>query len=122
MCHREALRKNRTGYGNGRPDGHVTKAVSCCLDMALWSTLWMADQVSRMASGRVLLNFLAWSRSACGVEYERDEVDVWVSVEFAPFQLFWPCVLVGCWLLRPEPGCWRKEQQMATSMYVVTPF
>ena len=30
---------------------HVTAAVSCCLGMALWSTLWVADQVSLMASG-----------------------------------------------------------------------
>ena len=43
---------------------HVTAAVSCCL--ALWSTLWIADQVSLMASGglsasrmRQLMNFLA---------------------------------------------------------------
>ena len=30
---------------------HVTAAVSCCLEMALWRTLWMVDQVSLMASG-----------------------------------------------------------------------
>ena len=29
---------------------HVTAAVSCCLEMALWSTLWIAGQVSLMAS------------------------------------------------------------------------
>ena len=33
--------------------GHVTAAVSCCLEMALWSTLWMVDQVSLMACGRL---------------------------------------------------------------------
>ena len=45
---------------------HVTAAVSCCLEMVLWSTLWIADQVSLMASGglsasptRLLMNFLA---------------------------------------------------------------
>ena len=39
---------------------HVTAAVSCCLEMALWSTLWMADQVSLTASGGLsLMNFLA---------------------------------------------------------------
>ena len=55
--------------------GHVTAAVSCCLEMALWGTLWMADQVSRMASGglsasrmRLLMNFLA-----CGAVNEGDE-------------------------------------------------
>ena len=31
--------------------GHVTVPVSCCLEMALWRTLWMVDQVSLMASG-----------------------------------------------------------------------
>ena len=31
--------------------GHVTAAVSCCLEMALWRTLWKVDQVSLMASG-----------------------------------------------------------------------
>ena len=46
--------------------GHVTAAVSCCFEMALWRTLWMADQVSLMASDglsasrmRWLMNFLA---------------------------------------------------------------
>ena len=39
-------------------------AVSCCLETELW-TLWMADQVSRMASAGVvrtglLMNLLAW--------------------------------------------------------------
>ena len=47
---------------------HVAVAVSCCLEMALWRTLWMADQVSRMANGglsasfmRLLMNFLIQS-------------------------------------------------------------
>ena len=48
----ECCVKGRTKYGKGRPEGHVTAAVSCCLEMALCSTLWMADQVSRMAGGR----------------------------------------------------------------------
>ena len=30
---------------------HVTAAVSCCLEMALWRTLWMVDQVSLTAGG-----------------------------------------------------------------------
>ena len=30
---------------------HVTAAVSCCLEMALWRTLWMVDQVSLTAIG-----------------------------------------------------------------------
>ena len=30
---------------------NVTAAVSCCLEMALWRTPWMVDQVSLMASG-----------------------------------------------------------------------
>ena len=45
---------------------HVTAAVSCCLEMALWRTLWMVDQVSLTAIGglsasrtKKLMNFLA---------------------------------------------------------------
>ena len=30
---------------------HVTAAISCCLEMALWRTLWMVDQVSLTAIG-----------------------------------------------------------------------
>ena len=67
---------------------HVAVALSCCLEMALWRTLWMADQVSRKASGglsasfmRLLMNFLAWhpgrpvvsrmngTRLTCGYRY-----------------------------------------------------
>ena len=50
----------------GSDNDHVTAAVSCCLEMALWSTLRIADQVSLMASGglsasrmRQLMHFLA---------------------------------------------------------------
>ena len=31
------------------PMGYVTAATSCCLEMALWRTLWMVDQVSLTA-------------------------------------------------------------------------
>ena len=51
----------------GPVGGHVKAAVSCCQEMALWRTLWMADQVSRIAGGglsasfmRLLMNLLAW--------------------------------------------------------------
>ena len=62
---------------------HVTAAVSGCFEMALWSTLWIADQVSLMASGglsasrmRLLNEFSGlWPRPARGLKYERDEVD-----------------------------------------------
>ena len=30
---------------------HVTAAVSCCLEMALWRTFWMLDQMSLTAIG-----------------------------------------------------------------------
>ena len=30
---------------------HVTATISCCLEMALWRTLWMVDQVSLTAIG-----------------------------------------------------------------------
>ena len=33
------------------PKSHVTAAVSCCLEMALWRTLWIVDQVSLTAIG-----------------------------------------------------------------------
>ena len=33
------------------PMGYVTAAISCCLEMALWRTLWMVDQVSLTAIG-----------------------------------------------------------------------
>ena len=33
------------------PKSHVTAAVSCSLEMALWRTLWMVDQVSLTAIG-----------------------------------------------------------------------
>ena len=33
------------------PMSHVTAAISCCLEMALWRTLWMVDQVSLTAIG-----------------------------------------------------------------------
>ena len=33
------------------PKSHVTATVSCCLEMALWRTLWMVDQVSLTAIG-----------------------------------------------------------------------
>ena len=86
--------------------GHVTAAVSCCLEMALWSTLWMADQVSMMASGGVIgishevANEFPgmWARRTCGLEDERNEVDVWISVKFVLFRSFghesWFCA--GC--------------------------
>ena len=43
---------------------HLTAAVSCCLEMALWSTLWIVDEVSLAAIGsasrnKKLMNFLA---------------------------------------------------------------
>ena len=47
---------------------HVTAAVSCCLEMALESTLWMADHVSLMASGGLSASRMEWLMSflACG--------------------------------------------------------
>ena len=63
--------------------GHVTADVSCCLEMALWRTLWMAGQVSRMASGgfsasfvRLLMNFfVVVSRAASSLQDERDNFE-----------------------------------------------
>ena len=41
----------RGGWGKTGQKRRVAVAVNCCLEMALWRTLWMAGQVSRMASG-----------------------------------------------------------------------
>ena len=51
--HNEGLKRKRDKVWQKRPEGHVTAAVSC-LEMALRSTLWMADQVSLMASGGII--------------------------------------------------------------------
>ena len=87
------LDKNGVGYVERWSGGHVTAAVSCCLEMALWRALWMAGQVSRMASGgfsasfmRLLMNFFGVaSRAASSLQAERDKVDVWISVKFGLF-------------------------------------
>ena len=55
-----------------------------------WLWLWMADQVSRMASGEVVCVFHevadellgVVSRAARGLQAERNKVDVWMSVKF----------------------------------------
>ena len=57
-------------------------------EMALWSTLWIADQVSLMACGgcrRLASDEFSgvWPRQACGLEHERDEVDVLSSLPFS---------------------------------------
>ena len=49
-------RKNKTMWDwqlgeRVAPKNHVAAAVSCCLEMALWRTLWMVDQVSLTAIG-----------------------------------------------------------------------
>ena len=82
---------------------HETTAVSCCLEVALWSTLSKADQVSVMASVGISHEGAdeisgVWTRSTCGLEDERNEVDVWISVKFVLFRSFghksWFCA--GC--------------------------
>ena len=68
---------------------HVAVAVSCCLGMALWRTLWKADQVSRMASGglsasfmRLLMNFLAWYPGRPVVSRMNGTRLTWISGNF----------------------------------------
>ena len=66
----------------------------CCWEpmfgySAVEDTLWMVDQVSRMASGglsasfmKLLMNFFGVvSRAASGPQDERNKVDVWVSIK-----------------------------------------
>ena len=96
-------------------DGHVTAAVSCWLGMALWRTLWMADQVSRMAIGRLSASFMSLLMNflACGPgrpvvsRMKGDEVDVWISVNFVLLSLLGHV----SWLRQQGTGCRRKEQQ-----------
>ena len=94
-CIREQCVERKLGVTMVTRD-HVTVAVSCCLVMALWRSLWKADQVSVMASGglsasrmRLLMKFLACGPGRTMVSsMEGDDVDVWVSVEFALFSSF----------------------------------
>ena len=76
------------------------------LEIALWSTLWMVDHVSLMASGGFVgisheeaSEFHSvWARTTCGLEDEKNEVDAWVSVKFVLLCSFghesWFCA--GC--------------------------
>ena len=60
------------------------------MEMALWSTLWRADQVSEWQEWGVVSVFHEvvdefygmWSGAAGGLKDERDKVDVWISVKF----------------------------------------
>ena len=101
MCTEASWKKTREQrLGEKWAKGHVMTAVSCCLEMALWRTLWMADQVSRMASGGLSASFMWLLMFFFALEDERDKVDVWISVKFWPSQLSWSCDQGGCWLLQ----------------------
>ena len=79
----------------------------------------MVDQVSLTAIGglsasrnKKLMNFLACGPGpTCGLKDERNEVDVWISVEFVLFRSLGHYVLVLCWRQKPGTDCKRKEQQ-----------
>ena len=79
----------------------------------------MADQVSLMASGelsaslmKLLMIFLACGPGRPVVSSMKGTrlMSGYLS-NFALFSSSGPCVLVRFWLLRPETGCKRKEQQ-----------
>ena len=79
---------------------HATAAASCCLEVALWRTLWMVDQVSLTAIGglsasrnKKLMNFLA-----CGPG--RPVVSALLAI-----------VLVLCWQQKPGTDFKRREQR-----------
>ena len=96
--------------------GHVTAAVSCCLEMALWSTLWMADQVFLRVIGishEVANEFPGmWARPTCGLEDERNEVDVVDICQICFFRSFG---------LKSRDGLQEKGATMDTSKYVTEP-
>ena len=120
---RESKQESERGAGvsveaqKGRAKCHVAAAVSCCcLEMALWTTLWMADHVSRMASGglsasfmQLLMNFLAWyPGAACGLQDEWDKVDVWISVLLCSLGHV-ACAFAGCCNEGWAAGEWRDN-------------
>ena len=85
----------------------------------------MVEQVSRMACGglsasrmRLLMNFLAWARSTCGLEDERDEVIVFVSVEFAALLAMSPGLVLAA---ETRDGLQEKGATNETSRYVTEP-
>ena len=75
------------------PRCHVTAAISCCLEMALWrNTLDGGPSVSdnnwRVVSitQQIINEFPGmWTKSACCLKNERDQIDVWVPVKFGLF-------------------------------------
>ena len=97
-------------------------AVSCCLEMALRRTLWTADHVSRMTTVVCIFHEVAdellgvISRAACGLQDERDKVDVWISINFDLLCSLGHVIWAG------RAGLLEKGGTMATSINVVTPF
>ena len=119
--------KSGVGLGETWASGHVTAAVSCCLEMALWRTLWMADQVSRMPSGglsasfmRLLMNFLAWSGTASGLSAKGTRLmcGYLSNLVFSALLAMWPGRVLTA-AMRAQ--VLEKGDTMATSRYVAEP-
>ena len=76
----------------------------------------MADQVSRMPSGglsasfmRSLMNFLAWSGGCQWSQCERDEVDVWISVDFGLLSSLGHVAWAGADCCNEGPGAGKRR-------------
>ena len=126
--HEASTRKTAIGSGRLRSrDGRELLFAE-----ALWSTLWTADHVSLMAcrvvsvSNELAFEFAGvWPRSACRLEYEKDDVDVRMSVKFRFLNFFghvsWSCA--GCWNQRRvarERATMEKSKNVTESLRLKT--
>ena len=108
--------------------GHVTAAVSCCFEMSLWSTLWIADHVSLMVSGafsasrmRLLMKFLACGPGRPVVSNMKGMRLMCGHLSNLPFSAI--CAMCPCRVLAAETrdGVQKKGATMETSRYVAEP-
>ena len=107
----------------------VAVAVSCCLEMALWRTLWMADWVSRMASGGLSASVMRFlnelfgvvSTAACSLQDERNKIDVWISIKFDVLCSLGIVSWASAGCCNEGLGLLGNGQTMATPRFVVVP-
>ena len=82
--------RNGAGFGEMWAGCHLTAAGSCCLEMALWSTLCLDttpnSNLMEDADNPPLAIRDTWSAfAASSLQDERDKADVWISVKFGLF-------------------------------------